>query len=345
LATSKLFVSHDVSDKPLVDALVSLLEGGIGVRPSDIFCASLKGQGVKAGADFKESIREHLDDASCVIALITPRFYSSAYCMCELGGVWIQAKSLVPILVPPLTFSDLKAVLVGVQALKVMEKADLDQLRDDVVERLSITPLPTPRWNDRRDTFLSSLPAILKQLPPEATVSRATHGKTLKVLSEYKAEYEKSEKEVHRLLVVNAELMKLKDRAKVAAVVRKHSTAIENFESLVDAAKKALYPLPKPVCEALYYRARGEDYLPKGQEDWEDVQRPIEDGQLSLNANENGVCPRRSDPKVGKAMIALDDLRNWLEHAPSDFFEWYAATHEDARADLDLRPFWEEHLH
>src|SRR5208282_967014 len=132
MAGAKLFLSHDASDKPLVDAFVNLLEGGIGVRPSDIFCASLKGQGIKAGADFKESIREHLDDATCVIALITPRFYSSAYCMCELGGVWIQAKSLIPMLVPPLAFSDLKAVLVGVQALKVAERADLDQLRDDL---------------------------------------------------------------------------------------------------------------------------------------------------------------------------------------------------------------------
>jgi hypothetical protein len=30
--------------------------------------------------------------------------------MSELGGVWLQAKSFIPVIVPPLTFADLKAV-------------------------------------------------------------------------------------------------------------------------------------------------------------------------------------------------------------------------------------------
>jgi hypothetical protein len=344
VANAKLFISHDVRDKPLVDAFVNLLEGGIGVRPGDIFCASLKGQGIMAGADFKESIREYLDDATCVIALITPRFYSSAFCMCELGGVWIQAKSLIPILVPPLTFSDLKAVLVGLQALRVTEEAELDQLRDEVAERLSITALPTPRWSERRDAFLNLLPTILKQLPSEATVTRATYEKAVKELNEYKAEYEKSQKEVQSLQAIVGGLMATKDRAMAGAVIRKHSSAADNFESLVDTAKKALYPLPHPVCEALYYRARREDYFPNGQEQWDNVKLPIENGQLRLNAEETGVRPDESDPKVEKAAAALDELQNWLERAPSDFSSWYAATYHDARADLQLRPFWKEHL-
>jgi hypothetical protein len=221
---TKLFVSHDVGDKPLVDAFVKLLEGGIGVPPGDIFCASLKGQGVKPGRDFKESIREHLDGATCVIALITPRFYSSAYCMCELGGVWIHAKSLIPILVPPLTLSDLKAVLVGLQALMITEKADLDQLRDDVAKQLSIEPLLTPRWSVRRDEFLDSLPLILKQLPDEATVTRATHDEALKELNEYKAEFIKSEGEVKRLQAIIAGLIAIKDAPKAAAIIQEHSS-------------------------------------------------------------------------------------------------------------------------
>ena len=156
---------------------MGLLEGGIGVPPKDIFCASLKGQGITPGADFKASIREHLDDTTRVVALITPNFYGSAFCMCEMGGVWLRAKSFIPTLVPPLAFGDLKAVLAGMQALKIGEKADLDQLRDEVAERLSISVLKTPRWNERRDDFLNQLPGILRKLPAEPMVARAAHEK------------------------------------------------------------------------------------------------------------------------------------------------------------------------
>lgn len=74
--------------------------------------------------------------------------------MCELGGTWIQAKDLIPILLPPLQYRDLKAVLDGIQALKIHSSEDLDELRDELAERLKIKPYPTPRWNDRRDRFL-----------------------------------------------------------------------------------------------------------------------------------------------------------------------------------------------
>ena len=244
-------------------------------------------------------------------------------------------------MVPPLAFGDLKAVLIGLQALKLADEADLDLLRDDTAERLSITAFPTPRWNEHRDDFLQSLPGILKQLPAEAPVAPETYQKKLKELEDYKTEYTKGQQEIQRLQAVNAGLMKIKDPARAAAVVRKHSSSVENFETLVSTVKLSLHPLPNTVREALYQRARGDDYYP---EEWDDVRSAIEDGQLIENAEETGVRPRDSDPKVGKAIEALDDLANWLENPPSDFDDWYSASFEDSRADLRLRPFWAQHF-
>src|SRR5438552_15374014 len=97
---AKLFISHASADLPVVSAFVDLLEGGVGVPPGDIFCTSLRGQGVKPGKDFKESIRANLNDAECALALVSPNYYASAFSMCELGGVWLTAKDYLPILVP-----------------------------------------------------------------------------------------------------------------------------------------------------------------------------------------------------------------------------------------------------
>jgi len=339
---ARLFISHAADDKPLVKAFVGLVEGGVGVPPQIIFCSSLKGQGIKPGAEFKDSIREHLDDATCVIALITPNFYSSAFCMCELGGVWLQAKSFIPVIVPPLTFTDLKAVLVGLKALKIADSADLDELRDETADRLSIKALPTPRWNERRDDFLKALNPILKQLPANTPIPRSTHEKTVKELDDYKAEYAKAEQEIERLQKLNADLLKVKDAPKAAAAVRKHSSTIQNFESLTEAAKHSIVSLPFHVREALYYYVRGEDYRPEQWDD--DVNGAIEDGQLASNIEDTGYKPRKSDPKVGRAMAALGELENWLAKPPSDFADWYAVSFKDPRPDLTLRPFWKQHL-
>jgi hypothetical protein len=341
MSTTKLFISHARDDEPLVKAFVGLLESGIGVPPRDIFCSSLKGQGIKPGAEFKDSIREHLDDATCVIALITPNFYNSAFCMCELGGVWLHAKSFIPMIVPPLAFSDLKAVLIGLQALKIADAADLDELRDESAERLSMKPLPTPRWNEHRDSFLKELPGILRDLPANTPIPRSAHERTVKELDDYKAEYAKAEQEIERLQKLNADLTKLKDSAKVAAAIRKHSTTVEAFESLVRAAKRSLAPLSFTVREALYYGVTGNDYYP---EQWDDVHPAIEEGQVAFNADENGVHPRKSDPQVGKAIEALKELESWLDAPPEDFSDWYKTSFKDPRPDMTLRPFWRQHL-
>src|SRR5262245_59010999 len=49
--------------------------------------------------------------------VITPAYYESAFCLCELGATWIMGSEAMPLLVPPLDYDDLKAVLIGVLGL------------------------------------------------------------------------------------------------------------------------------------------------------------------------------------------------------------------------------------
>src|SRR6266516_4481374 len=120
-----------------------------------------------------------------------------------------------------------------------------------------------------------------------------------------------NEQEFERLKGINADLLKLKDAIKAAAVLKKHSSEPQVFDSLVDAVSDAFTALDPYVKEALYYRSRGEDYDPR--ENWDSVRRLIENGQLALNRDENGVCPRDDDRIVHKAIKALDELEKWLE--------------------------------
>ncbi|HEY5377477.1 MAG TPA: toll/interleukin-1 receptor domain-containing protein [Polyangiaceae bacterium] len=340
----KLFISHAVHDKALVESVVDLLESGVGVPHRSIFCSSLKGLSIKPGKDFVDSIRENLDEATCVVALISEAYYASAFCMCELGGVWLQSKSFLPVLVPPLDFSGLKAVLSGLQVSKIASEEDLDELRDELVERLDIEGHATPRWNSKRKAFLDELPAKVKAIRFKGPVPRPAFEKLEKEFNAYREEYGAREREIDQLKMLFGDLKKAKDPKSVAKIVQKHSSSAQVFESLIGAAAAALKPLPEPVCEALYYRERRDEYFPEGREAWADVRTQLEYGLLELNSNENGVSPRAANPKVKRAVTALDELFKWLEEPPEDFHEWYEEEADGDTPDITLRAFWDRHL-
>lgn len=343
----KLFISHSVSDLPVVKAFVTLIEAGIGVHATDIFCTSLKGQGIKPGADFKTSIHKHLDDATTVVALISENFYNSPFCMCELGGAWLQSKDFIPILVPPVRFTDMKAVLIGLQALRINSPEELDELRDEIAQRLEITPLSTPRWNEKRDEFIARLKDDLKKIPSSPNVPRSQLDNAKKKSDEYENLLNESETEVEKLKKINAKLKKVKDAEAVTKIIAEDMSAIEVFESHVENARRALAELDPITCEAIFLSWLGQELMltSTSRFSWEDAQRPLQYKQLTLNSYDDGVVPNESNKKVKSALTELRRLNKWLgDTAPEDFHEWYSESHDGCTPDLTDRAFWDNGL-
>ena len=159
---------------------------GIGIQPDDIFYTSSKAHGIAPGKNFTEAIRSTLDEATVVVALISPNFYASAFCMCELGASWIIARdNFIPLLVPPASYGDMKAVLEGVQALKLKDDEDLDVLRDDLTKRLKLEPRKTPHWTKKKNRFLEQLTEALEDTKPPPLVDRKALERALKEKTEY----------------------------------------------------------------------------------------------------------------------------------------------------------------
>lgn len=55
-----IFISHANKDKDLVEAIVELIEEGIGVPENQIFCSSLKGYGIPVGENFISYIKSQI---------------------------------------------------------------------------------------------------------------------------------------------------------------------------------------------------------------------------------------------------------------------------------------------
>lgn len=129
---NKVFISHAAKDKELVDAFCEFFENGMGVR--DIFCSSKSGC-LGIGEDFIRRIREEVCGCEYVIFLITPEYLKSSFCQIEMGAAWALGKQIIPIIVPPLTFSDLNKPMDDKQAIKLTNKEGLDQMYRELLQK------------------------------------------------------------------------------------------------------------------------------------------------------------------------------------------------------------------
>jgi hypothetical protein len=308
-----LFISHANVDAPIAKPFVNLIESGIGISPKKIFFTSNKGQGIKPGKDFKSSIHESLDSATIVIALISENYYNSPFCMCELGGAWLQAKDLIPILVPPIKFKDMKAVLNGMQASRLNIAEDLDELRDDLSERLEFELLSTPRWNEKREEFLKTLQINFKKLPPTPIVQRTQLEDAKNIIGEYKTELDILTKENEALLKQNGKLKTAKNKEEVSSIIMEDMEEIEIFEKLTGDTKKSLKKLDSATEETIFAYYKGDDYYPSRESSyysWDDFKSPIDYKEVILNSEENGVTPNDNNPNVNKTLQAYSELSN-----------------------------------
>ena len=127
LKKTRIFISHALKDKALADKLVDLLTSGCAVSPNDVLCTSLEGKGIPPGTpSFIAYLQEQLQNPELVILLVSENFFASPICLCELGAVWGMGLPNIPLVVPPMKKSQLKATLALVQAGDITSSSYLD---------------------------------------------------------------------------------------------------------------------------------------------------------------------------------------------------------------------------
>lgn len=338
-----VFISHATVDKELVDALVDLLQTGMELPRERIFCTSLEGLGIPEGRDFVDFIREKLSGAEHVIMVISPRYFESPFCLCELGATWVLSGDAFPLIVPPLGFPDLKAVLSGVQAGMINNPATLDNLCD----RLN-KAAPRARWNVKRDAFLRRFEReIAPTIAGPSRIAVERHEALQQQYDEAIAEVSDKDSEIRVLRQQIEELKALKDRAEVAEVTARYTDDQEHFEILVEEVKAAFRRLPSIAVEALYYEERGDPFIVKTGFDRDDsrldaARSAEQNGYIAFHDSE--VSLNHDDRKVRQATAALSELREFLSGGASgDFNERFDNEHEFP-ADLSNRRFWTHYL-
>ena len=338
----KIFISHAVADKELVDVFVDFLQTGCGVSLDHIFCSSLEGVTIPEGSSFVEFMENTLREAVFVIMIITPSYYESVFCLCELGATWILKHNNFPLLVPPLDWSDLKAVLTPRHGGKINDTADLANLFDRL-KAIGIGSMATARFGLKKDAFIEKLKTL--KIKGKTSVSAKEH-------EELKAKYDAAVKstieydnEIAKLKKQFEELAAKKDAADVRDVLLADSNEPERWEILVRAFNAAAESLPDAALEAMFSEERNENYcLPLyfANEHIHDSAQNAAERQF-IKIDGNAVSLNSDHPSVSAAVARLGELRKFMSKASEPFTNKYEGNNKHPFS-IRNRDFWEENL-
>ncbi|MCD4735492.1 MAG: toll/interleukin-1 receptor domain-containing protein [Bacteroidales bacterium] len=154
---SKVFISHASKDSEIVEEMIEILES-IGLNSNQIFCTSFEGYGIGLGNNFLDSIKSELSSDSLVIFILSKSFYNSPVCLCEMGATWVLAKEHIPVLIPPLDYSQVKGVIPLTQGFKINEPLKLNLFKEKIESAFTIDrKLNMSTWERKRDRILTRI--------------------------------------------------------------------------------------------------------------------------------------------------------------------------------------------
>lgn len=343
---SEIFISHAVKDKLLAEEVVELLQTGLNLDVSTIFCSSSPGLGIPSGVHFVDYIKAKIQHPKVVIALITPNYFESQFCLSELGAAWAMSHKLLPLIAPPLTFKEVQGVLLGVQLTPLDNASCLTEIRDQLIDTLNIAAKNkglSAHWESKRDKFLRKLPELLKKLPEPKYVSAAAHDKVVEDLIGAKQSISELDDQVEELRALVAALTKAKDRKEVAEIKRAHLPESETLGQLETELKRCLKQFHQCVAFVAYHELGLKQQFRITSFMDEDLVSELRsaDSRNYITIDESGFCAlSENHPKVSPIIKAYVALSRFLKSASDDLAEDFAHEHE-MPLDLSNRDYWE----
>lgn len=336
---TKIFLSHAAADKQLVEVFETLLGKCLGLTSADIFCSSLEGQGVRKGVNFVDAIRQRVTEAEAVIALITPAYLDSAFCMAELGAAWALNTERLPIVVPPNDFKVMEATLLGIVGVKIDDTEALGQAFEELSEVLSADKPASGVISRALRTFHNSWESLKKDIAPARRVEAAVH---LIVEKERDEAIEARDEAEQELAKAEAQIAALR-KAKSASDVEKIEADFDDssWEETLDQAIidiKNLYADlgGREIVRLLILDHFGKNSAPDMYNLRDEVNRAIELDVYDPDSNGWNNTPEVK--ALSKLVNAVVDL--FHEHPEAE----KALKAQGKRHDPEKITFWEENL-
>lgn len=299
-----------------------MIQAAVGVHPDEIFISSDPGSGIPAGNNFVDYIRSQMRDATFVVAVISPAYKESEFCLAELGAVWLKAdRDFFPLCTPAIDRGGLEATLTGIQVARIEERASLAQLLQRLCahfEREHNAGACTTAIEVFLSTAQGRLDALRGPTKVPAEELEQARAATRELGEQLNAARDELASERKRY-----EDLKLAKTQEEIDAIELPEDEIEQVKYLRREVLHAMIGLGSNVKKVLPFSVNGGG-MPWPQGGWErdDLQTEVDNGYL--RDGEDGFVYLNKDwPDINAASAATKMLQECLEGLSDDARRWF----------------------
>lgn len=159
-----IFISHSSKDALIVKAFVDkILKLSLKIESDQLFCTSLDENSIRSGEDFRDAIKQKLQQASLVILIISENYRTSEVCLNEMGAAWVLSNKVVPFIVPPIDYTSVGFIHEPNQLLKINKKENLLKFIDE--EKAENNRVKLGEITRHIDEFLTQIKGLINNNP------------------------------------------------------------------------------------------------------------------------------------------------------------------------------------
>nr|WP_237458521.1 toll/interleukin-1 receptor domain-containing protein [Pontibacillus yanchengensis] len=133
----KIFISHSSDDKEVCKAFVDFLER-LGIEEDQILYSSSSRHGIPAEMDIFNFLRGEIDGGITVYYMLSDNYYSSPYCLNEMGAAWVKQNDSKTFILPNLTGGIRGVIDDGNKGYALNDSYDLIQLKNNLCKEFNL---------------------------------------------------------------------------------------------------------------------------------------------------------------------------------------------------------------
>jgi hypothetical protein len=340
----KVFISHSVKDKEIAESFIDLiLQNGLSVPISQIFCSSTDGTMIESGDDWRKAVMESIQSARVTILLISPFFKESEVCICEMGGAWVANGKVIPLIIDPVSYGTVGVIHKPLQIEKLLEEKSLDRLKDIIQRELEIDShlIRSDRWTAKKKEFIIKIKGYLSTHLYPIPLDRMAFDSVTNEKNSLELTVQNLIQEKVELVSMVEKLKQLKDKTEVAKVISESSSDFEEFQERCEVITK-IFKKNNPLINGIMfvcYSRKPIKIIPSINENA--LAEAVANGYLD---GEDMTINWSANKWIRELKAALDKLSHFMEvdHG-ADFQDLYEDEFE-AEFDITTKDFWEEVL-
>ena len=153
-----VFISHASKDAPIIREFIdNILKNGLELKDENIVCTSFERTTVEPGESIPAYIKDNIEKATVVLAMVSEAYVQSEVCQNEMGMAVAFCKKPISITLPNANFEKISWINNLDKAIRIDDTDSLNHLQETLCKRMGLKINSALHWGPCVGKFLKVL--------------------------------------------------------------------------------------------------------------------------------------------------------------------------------------------